>query len=229
MKCENSEKGFTLIELLIVVAIIAILAAIAIPNFLQAQIRAKVSKAKAGMETGATALEAYYVDYNSYPGTYAPSGTVGWKQNTWALPIFLTTPIAYITTIPIDPFDVFNGEGPDQIPIKYRIAGWAYNSGTHTPAGPPVLGTLAQTVEFYVNVGSGNPDDDVEYTDREANQTSVQYCLFSPGPGNSITSQYLSDNNSDDYPQPYRLWYDPTNGTVSLGFIVRESSGIVSP
>jgi len=62
------KKGFTLIELLIVVAIIAILAAIAIPNFLQAQTRAKVSRAEADMRSIATALESYYVDHNEYPG-----------------------------------------------------------------------------------------------------------------------------------------------------------------
>ena len=60
-------RGFTLIELLIVVAIIAILAAIAIPNFLAAQIRSKVSRSKGEMRNMATALESYYVDNNQYP------------------------------------------------------------------------------------------------------------------------------------------------------------------
>lgn len=59
-------KGFTLIELLIVVAIIAILAAIAVPNFLEAQIRSKVSRSKNDMRSIATALEAYFVDNNTY-------------------------------------------------------------------------------------------------------------------------------------------------------------------
>src|SRR5437763_4530938 len=59
--------GFTLIELLIVVAIIAILAAIAVPNFLEAQTRSKVSRVRADQRSMATAIEAYYVDNNHYP------------------------------------------------------------------------------------------------------------------------------------------------------------------
>ncbi|MCC5876390.1 MAG: prepilin-type N-terminal cleavage/methylation domain-containing protein, partial [Candidatus Sumerlaeia bacterium] len=59
--------GFTLIELLIVVAIIAILAAIAVPNFLEAQTRAKVARVNSDLRSLATAIEAYRVDNNDYP------------------------------------------------------------------------------------------------------------------------------------------------------------------
>ena len=64
---KKQQKAFTLIELLIVVAIIAILAAIAVPNFLEAQVRSKVSRVRSDMRSLATALEAYQVDNNKYP------------------------------------------------------------------------------------------------------------------------------------------------------------------
>ena len=67
-------KGFTLIELLIVVAIIAILAAIAIPNFLEAQTRSKVSRVKSDQRTLGTALESYYIDNNAYPAQCSAAG-----------------------------------------------------------------------------------------------------------------------------------------------------------
>jgi type II secretion system protein G len=59
--------GFTLIELLVVVAIIAILAAIAVPNFLAAQTRAKVARARNDLRVASGALEAYRVDNGRYP------------------------------------------------------------------------------------------------------------------------------------------------------------------
>ena len=60
-------KGFTLIELLISVGIITILASIAVPNFLEAQTRSKVSRVKNDLRVIAGALEAYHADHNVYP------------------------------------------------------------------------------------------------------------------------------------------------------------------
>ena len=63
----KEKKGFTLIELMIVVAIIGILAAIAIPNFLRFQARAKQSEAKQNLGAIYTAYVSYFSDYNIYP------------------------------------------------------------------------------------------------------------------------------------------------------------------
>ena len=60
------EKGFTLIELLIVVAIIGIIAAIAIPNLLNAIDRSKQKRTMADMRSVGTAVEEYAIDNNFY-------------------------------------------------------------------------------------------------------------------------------------------------------------------
>lgn len=67
----GGQSGFTLIELLIVVAIIAILVAILVPNFLRSQAQARLSSTKAHMRGIANALESYFVDNNAYPPTGA--------------------------------------------------------------------------------------------------------------------------------------------------------------
>ncbi len=61
------QKGFTLIELLIVVAIIGIIAAIAIPNLLNAINRGRQKRTMADIRNIGTAIESYSVDYNQYP------------------------------------------------------------------------------------------------------------------------------------------------------------------
>jgi len=93
------QTGFTLIELLIVVAIISILAAIAVPNFLHAQIRAKIAHCQANMHTIADALESYDVDWLGYPPERGPhlSTDDGVAQ-------LLTTPIPYVSSLPVNLF-----------------------------------------------------------------------------------------------------------------------------
>ena len=61
------QESYTLIEILITIAVISIMAAMAIPNFLQAQIRSKVAHAVTNQSMIAAALDTYYVDYEQYP------------------------------------------------------------------------------------------------------------------------------------------------------------------
>ena len=113
-------SAFTLIELLIVVAIIAVLAAIAIPNYMTAQVRGKVARVESDLHQIATAMESYSADYNTYPR----------EDGYWGVDFLafvrLTTPISYMSRMPEDPF-------------KTRIAGQA--SGTDTDIGFYNIGT----------------------------------------------------------------------------------------
>jgi prepilin-type N-terminal cleavage/methylation domain-containing protein len=114
--------AFTLIELLIVVAIIAILAAIAVPNFLEAQMRAKTSRVVGEFRTCSTAIETYRLDQGLYP---AYNGLDNYIQPAVALdagphflPYSLTTPVAYLASL----FnEIFEGRNtPESIPTTHE-------------------------------------------------------------------------------------------------------------
>jgi general secretion pathway protein G len=92
----NRKSGFTLIELLIVVAIIGILASIAVPNFLNANMRAKIARMEADMKALGDALLMYRIDNKNYFGQMGGNPAAELRR--------LTTPITYINSIPEDPY-----------------------------------------------------------------------------------------------------------------------------
>ena len=76
MRKNNGRKGFTLIELMIVIAIIIILAAVAIPNYLKMTSRARTAAIQSDLKALATALETYKTDWGAYP---PDTGTDPWE------------------------------------------------------------------------------------------------------------------------------------------------------
>jgi len=93
-KLHTRKGGFTLIELMIVVAIIGILAAIAIPNFLRFQLRSRVGEGKTNIAAIRTAEEGYNAEYGAYvaaaaaPATGTPNND---KRNWPAAPVGFDT------------------------------------------------------------------------------------------------------------------------------------------
>lgn len=106
-KRSSDDNGFTLIELLIVIAIILILIAIALPNFLEAQVRARVTKAKGELRSIGIALDSYFLDWDVYPEE-SEANVNGTGEGLGLLK--LVSPIKYIAAIPEDPFGQFDTE-----------------------------------------------------------------------------------------------------------------------
>ncbi|MEQ8822303.1 MAG: prepilin-type N-terminal cleavage/methylation domain-containing protein [Sumerlaeia bacterium] len=220
----SQAKAFTLIELLIVVAIIAILAAIAVPNFLEAQVRSKVSRAKADMRAIATAIESYAVDNNKYhPGTSNVSGTIAFATTTVPgvdQPVgnqvnprierfsWITTPVAYITSIPSDPFAPSINELATD-PNK------AFPTFTYWDA--------PFTDNTKVNGFGGQTPEDLWRDMPNELPSRNTWSLLSFAPDGDFEPAELFRAGSG---QVAFSLYDPTNGTISDGDVWRSSGGI---
>lgn len=213
----RNNKGFTLIELLIVVAIIAILAAIAVPNFLEAQVRSKVSRVRADQRSLATAIETYFVDNNQYPAygyndqvvtadeiasegddfgatfRLRPAGNATGLNS-------LTSPISYFSSYPSDPFADTRG-----LTFRYARdrAGWILGSfGPNADQGP--------TSDVNGDMGWGVPRRGADYNWTPT--TAVN---------DSFETMYSSQQSQPSDNLLTQGTYDPTNGTVSAGDVWR--------
>ncbi len=177
------------------VVIAAILIAIVLPNFIGSDHRRpRVSRAKADMRSLATAIEAYFVDYDAYPPWTQSSYRISWYSSVPA-PSFdsrasITTPIAYIFSLPSDPLS------PDEN-NRDTYAYWSCDTDYLTWSCGP------------------DGDFDIYHPDLEAKALSTN--VNSKG----TTYTLLDIKAAEAYLLP--LTYDPTNGTESDGDVWRSS------
>lgn len=191
-------KGFTLIELLIVVAIIGILAAIAVPNFLNAQVRAKVARVRADVRALSTALEMYNMDNNSYPVDW---GGPDVEDRSWRQ---LTTPVSYISSTGVtrDPFtdDGSGAEGNfsnQRVFYDYGGGAW-YNSLGESDARKAFY---ARTVGFLILSFGPNKAREFPWSD---------VAIEGVGNRSDVGMRYV---------------YQSSNGLASLGDVIATRGG----
>ena len=197
-------KGFTLIELLIVVAIIGILVAIAIPNFLEAQARAKVSTAMADMRNLSPAIEMYKMDTEFYPSSAPWAEWSGYAADSNLAGLgALTSPISYMKSLPYDPFGAVYAMG---LGWEGEWTKWYYYRDYWDPS------------DYWYDGGVYHGRRYRDWPGRDSYDGNDCWSMVSVGP--SYTWYPVNPQPGD--PVDARLVpYDSSNGTTSFGIIAR--------
>lgn len=142
----TGQRGFTLIEMMIVVAIIAILVAILVPNFMRARAQAQTAACEGNLKEIATALELYQTDHEQYPDTTGATNATSTDPNLGQ----------YLRQTPIDPV---NPSGFYQYQVANYSSGNASYTiicpGAHDPATLTAIGGSSSAAHIEYSSANG--------------------------------------------------------------------------
>jgi prepilin-type N-terminal cleavage/methylation domain-containing protein len=218
----KSRHGFTLIELLIVIAIILILISIALPNFLEAQARARLARVKGDLRSLITAVEAFRTERGVLLIDFWDDGTPESKER-WIKkfgqvgrnPIYtyqffeecyypLTSPAKYIAQVPTDLFN----KPKKQVGLSAGETGLGYIYFDNDPLFPKI---------YDYGIDRFSPGNALQIQSQTKPLQDGEYGMLSVGPDGFIGTNSSGDNRG--------MAYNPTNGTYSLGDMVSLSRG----
>ena len=152
------QKGFTLIELMIVVAIIGILAAIAIPNFIKFQARSKQSEAKANLKAVFTAQKAFFQEKDRFSSLTGEIGFSPERNNRYAYYLIAAASLEDRSGTAIPPGTTFSGIGVDV--FKYTAAFAQPATFAGDPCSATAVGVSAPPTPAFTAAAMGNIDAD---------------------------------------------------------------------
>ncbi|HZR10440.1 MAG TPA: prepilin-type N-terminal cleavage/methylation domain-containing protein [Myxococcales bacterium] len=152
------QKGFTLIELMIVVAIIGILAAIAIPNFIKFQARSKQSEAKANLKAIFTAQKAFFQEKDRFSTLTGEVGFEPERNNRYAYFLTGTGTIEDRSASTIPQATTFTGVGVDTFKYGTALAQTYVDTVCGSPNG--VAGITGTPATAFIASAIGNVDAD---------------------------------------------------------------------
>jgi prepilin-type N-terminal cleavage/methylation domain-containing protein len=216
--------GFTLIELLIVIAIILILIAIALPNFLEAQIRSRVTSTKANLRSFETAMYAFHTDYGDLYPDYNDLGALP------QLVIRLRAKTPAGCNSPERVCSCFSPPFPANVGLVDFVASREdfYGPGVHCPLTSPIRYMQAgETADPFGNGLIPHGYDSFPERSRVSGGLTGHLAygaVFGMGPDKIAgdwlrESDYTVDADGDGLREG--LPYNPTNGTSSHGDLWR--------
>jgi type IV pilus assembly protein PilA len=167
-KALRKQEGFTLIELMIVVAIIGILAAIAIPNFLQYQLKSRQSEAKTNLQAIKTSQVAFQAERGCYvgitpEGVVAPAGGTKTTPFTWGVGAAPTIPApAWCTAAFTGTFNDIGFRATGNVNYRYGLNATLLAAGaSYVPAGAaaPQVNSCPVAIAGPAGVGAGGENN----------------------------------------------------------------------